>query len=1428
MPNSPSPTSYKRTLQRFFYKGISLQPQDALAEGKLAWGRNIRSYMDGTIEVRYGLNELTVAGIGTGPVHTIARLNDPSAAGVASPVQRFIGTGSALFAGVPPSGPYASVDVGYSGGPLTWIAAQPINSPRPFLYIADADRLRKVNTTLTDYPIGIAQPMVPPDAALDEPQYTILDQIDQAGGPGPWTTYGGSTAPLAPTLAPVVARIATTITTIVYDVGSTGFASMVLADFDNVTPGANVTLDLAGAPEEVIVHAIHAAISSTTIESIQYDSGASGLCTIQPVGGFFAGQIESQPIPDINERFAPGSAPIDAPRITVSRPLDFPVNSLITLDASGSPETVRILSIAEGPNGVLSFRCSTVGTFVATDTIDGVASMRAYTIGTFVATDTVDEAAYQVVVTPPDADTEVLGGVQGAIAGGPRDWGLVGTQALQPADIIRFGIKASSLGFIQSVRLVLDVQPNVVALPEEFLADYYFFEWREADLIDAVQSTSEVAVGSLAAAQANAVAEGETAAFYRDQFGYGRTPGIVGPTGGDRIAQPRGAPGVPTTGGRTGGGPFVTPEGFRRGDAPFTGRFAVPRDGAPRTAGGVSRQLALGNDVWLTLECRVGDLIRVGSDTTLTLSAIVDGLLWANVKGTASAVTLEFSDVYVLGGYGPEVDQTLPPYVYRYSYRSTITGARSNPSPPMRAGVTPRRQRVILEATPSTDTQVDIVDWWRFGGVLARWAHVGTSFNDPAVSPPVNPFDDDRSDAAIDGGERIRSDLFQPWPTTDLPRLGTCDVAGTSVTHVSGDLFNTSWAPDTLITVNGFTTQLYRSPTSTTRLEVVDNVGSGTGVPFSLPSPTLLSTPLPVLFGGPINNIWFHFGCGDPNNPGTLHWTHGNDPDASSDVNTIIVTSASEPLLNGWIDDGIPYVFSSKRLYRILPVFSALATFQVVETSCTRGLWTRWGFVPHPEGGAFFIRKDGIWFTRGGSDAILVTQPDLGVLFGQDGTDAEAIRNLNPIDFASTNRLRLAIVGRLLYFDYVDTVDEGHTLVMDLRTRAWTPDAYLETGSPLTPTGVTVRESEQGQGVYDHILALENDQLYQYALAKTTDVLTDINWAIWTPWAHGEDPRAWKQWGDAVLDFNPGTSDAGITVTPVIDNANVELDPQVVGAGGTERDTYLIEVGLAAAEIGDGVISRNCGLRIEGAVQACDIQRPIFYYWEPSFLWKGLSVARRATDWEDFGYRGAKFVQGVVIRANTFGAAKTVEVQYDGPNATPQVALTLTLNHDGEQTIAYPLAAAGWTPFIAELIRLQGADDVDWVLLDWRFVYEPAPELATQWETQYTTFDVPGFLDVHDGIVALQSTAQVDWFIEYQDGDSATYAIPSSAGAYLRTRVITQAQKGKAVRFRWTSTAPFRLFKRDCAIRVQPWGVPGGYMLMNPFGGPSRDDGAGI
>lgn len=1395
MPSSPAPPDYKRTLQRFFYRGLSLLPQDALPEGKSAFSRNIRAYQDGTFEPRYGLDQLTAGPVDNAsplnPIHSIFRLNDPTP--FADEERRFLGVGPLLLGGTPGVDTYALVDPSsYSGDPLTGIVAHPANSPRPFLYIGDRLRMRKVNTTFNDMSIGIAQPLAPPTAALAAPQVTYLDTV----GVSAWVAYGGSTAGFA-----TVSRVATTVTQLLYDAGVTGMASVALASFNNVTAGMNI--DIGASPETIIVHSVHPPVSPTTIASILYDSGTTGLCTIQPTNSFSVGQIEA-PLPEeIARRYQDLNLPLP-PRVTLTRTVDFPVDSLVLL---GGTEVVRVLSIAIGPDGVQSFRCFTFGTFAAGAAITGIASFRAYFNTTKLVGDPAAALAYSVTVTPGSATTPVVGGIQGPLTGAPRNWALVGNRALQPEDIIRLGFKCSLLGFVESVRLVLDASPVGPAL----LRDYYFYEWRASDLITAVQATGSAATGLIADAQEDAVRRGQTTDLYAGQ--YGQQTVRRGPRG--ILPNPERPPQTQVA-------------RFPQLGADPT---AVVPEASPVTSGaGVSRQLAIGNDAWMTLECRVGDLTRVGSDTTLTLGALYNAAVYAQFLGTTSAINVQVSDVYLVGGYGPDVGLTLPPYVYRYSYRSTETGERSNLSPPTRAGVTPRRGRVRLEIQPSS-TQADVIDIWRFGGALARWEYVGTRPNEPSLSPIVNSFDDDMADRQIDGGERPRPDWFQPWPTSDLPREGTCIVAGTAIQWVSGDLFDTDWAADSAIIVNGRATQLYRSPASATRLEVVDNCGAGSAVSFSLPSPTLLAQPLPALWGGAIQSVWFHFACGDPTNPGVLHWTHGNDPDATSDRNTLVVSSASEPLMNGYIDDGIPYVFSTQRLYRILPNFGGASDFLVAETNCSRGLWSRWFLAVDPEGGCYFGNKEGIWHTAGGADAVSIIDDDLRPLFPQDGAEAETIRNLKPVDFAVTTRLRLAVVGRYLYFDYADCDGGGSTLVYDRRDKVWiSSDAYLESSaSPPVATPVTVRLAEPGPQVYNHLLALADGNLYQYSYGKTTDVLADINWAYWTPWAHGEDPRAWKQWGDAVLDFNPGGSVNGVTVTPIVDNGNVALSARTLGMGGVLRDTFLVEVGVGGASgLGYGVISRNFGLWIEGAVQACDEQRPIFYLWEASALWKGISVAQRATDWDDLGYKGAKFVQGVIIRANTFGENKSIAVQFDGPNSAPQTALTLTLNHNGERTLAYPLAAAGWTPFIAELVRLKGTDDVDWALLDWRFIWEPAPELATQWETQYTTFDLPGFLHVHDGIVAYQSTADVSWFIEYQDGSTETRTLTNSGGNYRRIRQICAANKGKAVRFRWTSTAPFRLFKRDCSVRVQGWGTPGGYQVMAPFGGPHRADGAEI
>jgi hypothetical protein len=230
----------------------------------------------------------------------------------------------------------------------------------------------------------------------------------------------------------------------------------------------------------------------------------------------------------------------------------------------------------------------------------------------------------------------------------------------------------------------------------------------------------------------------------------------------------------------------------------------------------------------------------------------------------------------------------------------------------------------------------------------------------------------------------------------------------------------------------------------------------------------------------------------------------------------------------------------------------------------------------------------------------------------------------------------------------------------------------------------------------------------------------------------------------------------------------------------------------------------------------------VLYLWEPAYLQKQTPIALRATDWEDLGYAGAKFVQGIVIRANTFGQNKTLLVQADGVTQ-----LSLTINHNGEREIAYPLTPDGWDPFHAQLVRLKGNDTDEWTLLNWRWVWEPAPELATQWETQDTTFDLPGYLSVHDMDLAYAATQPITLSVWHGE-NQADYVLPSTTGAYRRVYTRLQAAKGLSARFRLMSTEPFRLYKRDCAVRVQGWGLPGGFQSTMPFGGPHRVDGAAI
>lgn len=1360
---------YQKDTLRFFFTGLSVLPPDAMPPGKLPYVLNVRSYADGRLRPREGLTSV-VSTLGA-PVHTLARLNDPTEFNGGVPAVRIVGAGSAVYRGIPSNTSPSSVASGFSGDPLTTFSAQPPRSPRPWQYLADVDTYQKFQTDGSSYAVGLAQPgpiAVEPTVTVGKIQKSAHDILSSTA----WTSAGTAASGEAN-----IERVDTTISQIVYDDTGTniGYCSIVPADSINITTGTLLTVgNPSGFFDNEIVTDITIAIAPTTVDAIIYDSGSSGLCTIQPVGSLGTGQLDAPPIDAYRRRafnqqgtayavprgesggIPPKPDPTDPVRRI--RQMDFPVDCLIELGG----EVVRILSVAIGTDGVQSFRCRTSGTVGAGATITGLPAIRIWLPTTHAAGERLTRPGISNTLTYPapleDRKAAMTGGIKGTFAMTLAQF--ENGEAVLPEDELHVAVNVNRLTEVLTVRVYIDVDQTT----NDFLQNYYFHEWRASDIIASIQATNAAQVTPLITARATVVANHQLE--------------------------------TPNSG-------HATPRSGNAGNAPSRSSTTAnaQRQRQPIAQTATSTQLGLGNNQWVDLRVKIGTLIRAGTDPTRTLANAKAFEILLSCEGpqenvTPSPLTVKYSDLQIYGGSGPDVGEVGDPYVYCYRYRSSLTGAVSNPSPAFRGGVIPRRQPVDLEGTPSSDPQVDKIDWFRLGGALTAWTYVGTGDNS------TDAYTDRFLDSAIDGGEILSFTNFQPWPLQDRSQTGVCNVAGTAVSWVSGDTFDTNWAPGSLIIVNGQTTTLYASPSSSTLLHLVDNVGAASSVDFTLTGPTILSQPLRSAWG---DLQGFYFACGDQFNPGTLYWSQGNNPEATTDANSLIVTTPSQPLMGGGIYNTFGFVFSSDDLFSLIIQPGATTPIRAIKTPCGRGAWTPWSFCVGTEG-IFFLSGDGIYLTAGGSPSVCLTT-DLKAIFPHDGVPGQSANGIPVPDMTQTERLRLSYIGTRIYFDFLDTDAVARTLYYELDLQRWFLDA-----SDLT--GLTVRNEELGAGVYDQIIGGANGAVYQYDEDALTDAGTDISFAVHTTWTDGGRPRTVKQFGDVGFDFDAGGG-LGVTVTPVTEDGQTALTPQIKGASDTGRQSYIVDINN-----GLGVLTRNFGIQIAGTVGG---GRASLYWWEPAFLFKADDTARRATDWSNEGYVGAKFVQGVLIRANTYGVDKLVQVQKDGG----ETAITLTINHDGEEQIAYPLASVGWDPFVTELIRLVGADDVDWQILDVKFIYEPAPELATQWETQFTSHDLPGYLSVHDMVIGYEATQPITLTLTYDDR-VLTQTIPATGGAYKRLYLLICPNKAKAVKYQWKTAEPARIYKHDLSVRVQGWGLPGGYMVKSPFGGPSRADGAAI
>ena len=463
---------------------------------------------------------------------------------------------------------------------------------------------------------------------------------------------------------------------------------------------------------------------------------------------------------------------------------------------------------------------------------------------------------------------------------------------------------------------------------------------------------------------------------------------------------------------------------------------------------------------------------------------------------------------------------------YRYVYRSSATGATSNPSPESAQSTISVLVNNVV-ATPSTDPQVDKIDFYRLDSGLDNFTYVGTGPNSSAA------FSDSLLDSDVSSNPILEFDNYEPFPSIDLPAGGTVNVVGGVVEYVSGTKFNVRWLPGTIIIVGTIAFTLNTRPTSANSLTCsnVETVGGvetvvlpddGTNLVYEIAEPDLAAQPLPYMWG-PTDNINFAFAVGDPLRPGTLYWSKGNNLDSAPDTNQQDVTSPSEPLQNGCIVNGVGWVASSQRAWLIMPnFFNALATvtgtqgstWTLQESSLKRGLYIPRCLCVDGGGVVYFRAKDGVYASPGGQGGKSITDDDLYNLFPHEGIVPQPVTiggyTVYPPDDTQPELQQMNSANGYVYYDYVDVNSVRRTLVYDTLTGGWCVDTY--------PVPVAVHVLEEGTTVNTTLMGCTDGTVRPFT---GTGVDSSAAVILMPSWDAG-DTRASKHWADVYTEAEEG------------------------------------------------------------------------------------------------------------------------------------------------------------------------------------------------------------------------------------------------------------------------------------------------------------------
>lgn len=723
-------------------------------------------------------------------------------------------------------------------------------------------------------------------------------------------------------------------------------------------------------------------------------------------------------------------------------------------------------------------------------------------------------------------------------------------------------------------------------------------------------------------------------------------------------------------------------------------------------------------------------------------------------------------------------------YQWAFAYRRVSTGARSNPSAALRFSVshpaiTCANQSITITLptapldpqTGAPDTNV-VVDVYRFGGSVFRWALVGSAAGG-------TPFTDNMQDAQLLAAPAppqatdpltglTRFNLFQPFVTQDVEHAGSGVLGQNATTKIwtlttGTGQFDLNWLPGSTIYVTGLAFNIYQV-LSTAEIELAQDTGLTTGTyNWSIPTGTLRS-------GQPLSHLWgvygvgfsgsYLFACGDPNGRGNLYWTNGNDPDSTDVVNFIQVTSPSEKLVTGCIYDGQPYCWSTERQFQIFPSLTVLGQFTTQEVAGAKGCWLEWSLSVQANGlsdqSVTWRGKDGIydWSTNG---LQRLTDP-LYSFFPHDnnpGIAPEGImpfintalshhgENVGNLDDTQPKYHRLCWFQGLLYYDFVALAEvQGVQGVVTYSTLVWDSvnipgGGWVSLDQPFADTthpvarGIDIGANDPN---FDAVNQPSPPNLGPMVRGGSLKVMWGNTIFDYYGYVRGfesrfitraediGDSRAQKRWGDYWLDCTP-LNNSGFFVYPLAGFHRCSMTSVTVPGGETamvpdfcpnpsepgQRAQFILDFQEFLGADGASLMSPTLGVDIIWNGADGEFASTL-YQWSPSYVVKPEVVSFRASDPNDLGQLQAKYFTGLNLEANTFGQTYNLSVLIDN-----NPVATLPINHNGQSEHPYAFTPQAGYETQLEMQWPQPNDQLPtWQLYKINWIFEPWPDSTTR------------------------------------------------------------------------------------------------------------------